>query len=162
MDDEIMGSAEFEAETIRRALAGDAEAGRYALLLCRDQLAARSLSPILADYLAERLNDVLEEIKPDRALCIAKGVGRKPDPLPDWQQELGAVAALLKRRGYAPQQIANALSDVRQTVHKKFLDNREGYRILETWSPMQNMDDESLRRCAGAYWEKLSEYPPLT
>ena len=97
---------EYEQETIRLALEGDHEAGREALVLCRTQLAARSLSPALSDYLAARLHDVLEGIKPDRALCIAKGRGKPPDPLPEWRLQLAAFAAILKERGYKPQQIA--------------------------------------------------------
>ncbi len=88
---DFLSTEEYEQETIRRALEGDYEAGREALLLCRDLLTARSLSPLLADYLAARLHDVLEGIKPERiltsddfrqallnALRINKGPGKPP------------------------------------------------------------------------------------
>ncbi|MDP2165104.1 MAG: hypothetical protein Q8K21_12970 [Hydrogenophaga sp.] len=161
MIDDLMDEGEMHAETIRLALAGDAEAGRYALLLCRDQLAARSLRPVLADYLAARINDVLDGVKPDRALCIARGRGKPADPLPEWQQELGAMAALLSQRGYKPKQVVIAMCDARSRLHDKPLEDSDAYRIRKTWRPMQSLDPERLRRLAGAYWGILSEYPPL-
>ena len=158
---EIMGTAEYEAETIRLALAGDAEAGREALLLCRNQLAMRTLSPVLADYLAARLNDVLEGIKSDRALCIAKAPGKPADPFPEWQQQLGAMAALLTQRGYRPKQIAQALCEARARLHDKPLEDSDAHRIRSKWRPMQSIDEKSLRHLAGEYWAILPEYPPL-
>lgn len=157
---EIMGTAEYENETIRLALAGDAEAGREALLLCRTQLAMRTLSPALSDYLAARLGDVLEGIKPDRALCIAKGPGQPTDPFPEWQQQLGALAALLTQRGYKPKQIAEALSNSRMTIHAKDLDEREARRIIKNFEPMQRLNVDELMRFVGGYGELLKEYPP--
>lgn len=161
MNDDFLDEGEQNAETIRLALAGDAEAGRYALLLCRDQLVARSLRPVLADYLAARLNDVLEGIRPDRALCIAGGVGRPRNPFPDWEQQLGAMAALLSQRGYRPNQIARALCDVRAALYDKSLDEKDAHRIRKTRSPMKSLDQTVLQGFAGDYWEILSEYPPL-
>lgn len=158
---EIMGTAEYENETIRLALAGDAEAGREALLLCRGQLDMRTLSPVLSDYLAERITELLEGVRPDRALRIAKGPGRKPDPLPDWEMHLGALAALLARRGYEVKQIAVALCDQRAAINDLSLELSDAYRIGKTWRPMQDIDDEDLVRLAGPYKEVLGEYPPL-
>lgn len=156
-----MTNDDYEQETIRRALAGEHEAGREALLLCRDQLTARSLSPALADYLAARLHDVLEGIKPDRALCIAKGPGKPSDPFPDWQQELGALAAVLTQRGYKPKQIALALCNARASVHDKPLEEPDAHRIRSKWRPMQSIDERTLRHLTGSYWEILTQYPPL-
>ncbi|TRZ68247.1 MAG: hypothetical protein D4R98_02535 [Comamonadaceae bacterium] len=158
---DFLSTEEYEQETIRLALEGDHEAGREALVLCRTQLAARSLSPALSDYLAARLHDVLEGIKPDRALCIAKSPGKPADPYPDWQQELGAMAALLTRRGYKPNQIARALCDARALVHDKPLDEADAHGIRTKWGPMQAIDERALQHLAGSYWEILKEYPPL-
>ena len=158
---EVNDNAEYEAETIRLALTGNAEAGREALLLCRNQLDVRKLSPVLADYLAARLNDVLEGIKPDRALCIAKTPGKPADPFPEWKQRLGAMAALLTQRGYRPKQIALALSEARARLHDKPLEDSDAHRIRSIWRPMQSIDEESLRDLACEYWAILTEYPPL-
>ena len=157
---DFLNTDDYEQETIRRALEGEHEAGREALLLCRNQLTARSLSPALADYLAARLNDVLEGIKPDRALCIAKPPGKPPDPFPEWQQQLGALAALLIQRGYKPSTIAEALDDARLKLFNKNLDDREARRIIENFKPMQSLDVGELTRYAGRYGEILEEYPP--
>ena len=171
---EIMDDDEYEAETIRLALAGDAEAGREALLLCRNLLEIGTLSPVLSVYLAARLDDVLEGIKPDRiltpddvrqallkALRLAKGPGKPKDPLPDWEMHLGAFAALLVHRGYKRNQIAVAMCDVRADVHEKSLEQSDAYRIGKTWRPMCDMEDEDLLRLIGNYKEILSKYPPL-
>jgi hypothetical protein len=154
-------------------LEGDHEAGREALTLCRTQLAARSLSPTLADYLAARLHDVLEGIKPDRiltsddfrqsllnALRINKDPGKPLNPFPEWEQPLGAVAALLLQRGYKPTQINVAMSDARQKNQSKDLDAKEALRIRKTYAPMQNLGADDLMRLAGIYGEILKEYPP--
>ena len=152
---------EYEQETIRLALEGDHAAGREALLLCRTQLAARSLSPALSDYLAARLHDVLEGIKPDRALCIAKSPGKPANPFPDWQQELGAMAALLTKRGYKPKQVALALANARASIHDKSLEESDAHGIRSKWRPMQALDERLLRELSGNYLEILEEYPPL-
>ena len=158
---DFLSTEEYEQETIRLALEGDHEAGREALMLCRIQLTARSLSPMLADYLAARLHDVPEGIKPDRALCIAKSPGKPADPFPEWQQELGAMAALMFQRGYKPNQIARALCDARASVHDKPLEESDAHRIRTKWRPMQALDERLLRELSGNYWKILEEYPPL-
>ena len=158
---DFLSTEEYEQETIRRALEGDHEAGREALVLCRTQLAARSLSPALSDYLAARLHDVLEGIKPDRALCIAKSRGKPANPLPDWQQELGAMAALLTKRGYKPKHVALALCNARASVHDKSLEESDAHSIRSKWRPMQALDERLLRELSGNYLEILEEYPPL-
>lgn len=156
-----LSTEEYEQETIRLALEGNHEAGREALTLCRNQLAAKSLSPALADYLAARLHDLLEGIKPDRALCIAKSPGKPADPFPEWQQELGAMAALMFKRGYKPKQIAPALCDARARLHDKSLEESDAHKIRSKWRPMQDIDERTLQHMAGGYWKLLSEYPPL-
>ena len=169
----FLSTEEYEQETIRLALAGDHEAGREALTLCLTQLAARSLSPVLADYLAARLHDVLEGTKPHRiitsddfrqallnALRINKGTGKPANPFPEWEEPLGAVAALLFKRGYKPTQINVAMSDARQINQSKDLDAKEAYRIRKTYEPMQKMKVKRLELLAGKYREILKEYPP--
>lgn len=158
-DDEWMTDDEIIAETIRRALAGDAEAGRQALDHCRWGLTRNNLHPDLQSYLAARITDVLDGIKPDRALRIAKPRGRPPDPLPKWQQELGAFAALLTQRGYRPQQIAVAMCDERRALHDKPLEESDAHAIRVAWEPMQRIAPDRLEDLAGRYGEKLPEYP---
>lgn len=164
---------EFERETIRLALEGDHEAGREALRLCRAQLTARSLSPLMADYLADRLHDVLEGIMPNRiitsddyrqavlnGLLINKPNHKSVDTFPEWEQPLGALAAILSQRGYRPTKINAALSDARQQHQSKDLDEREARRIRKTYSPMQNLKEGDLTQMAGKYGEILKDYPP--
>ena len=158
---DFLSAEEYEQETIRLALEGDHEAGREALTLCRTQLVARSLSPALADYLAARLHDVLEGIKPDRALCIAKSPGKPDNPFPDWQQELGALAAMLAQRKYKPKQIALALCNARASVYDRPLEESDAHRIRSKWRPMKDIDERKLRELLGSYWKILEEYPPL-
>lgn len=163
---------EFERETIRLALEGDHEAGREALRLCRDQLTARSLSPWMADYLAARLHDVLEGIMPNRiitsddyrqavlnGLLINKPNHKPVDKFPDWEQPLGALAAILFQRGYRPTKIDAALSEARQKNQSKDLDEREARRIRKNYSPMQKLKEDDLTRLAGKYGEILKDYP---
>ena len=171
---DILSTEEYERETIRLALEGDHEAGLEALRLCRSGLDAGKLTAHLALYLAERLNDVLEGIKPDRiitsddyrqavlnGLRINRPVGKPADPFPEWQQELGAMAALLTQRGYKPKQIALALCNARASVHDKTLEESDAHRIRSKWRPMQAIDRTTLQDLAGSYWEILKKYPPL-
>lgn len=157
-----MTDDEFQAEMIRRALAGDHAAGLEALRLCQHGLDHRGgLSDALRHYLAERIGEVLEGVPPATALCIAKGPGRPKDPLPEWQKHLGAFAALLSQRGYKPQQIAKAMCDQRAAIHDKSLENSDAHAIRKAWSPMQSIDSDTLDHLAGPYRKVLSEYPPL-
>ena len=162
-----------EAQTIKRALAGDHAAGIEALRMCRDGLDSGTLSATLAHYLAERLTDVLVSIQPDRiitsddyrqallnSLRINKGTGKPKDPFPEWQKQLGALAALMVLRGYRPKQINNAVSDARYWIDSKNLDAREARRIRKNFAPMQTLGVDDLMRLAGKYGEILKEYPP--
>lgn len=157
-----MTNDELQAEIIRRAVAGDQDAGLEALRLCQHGLDHRGgLSDALRHYLAERIGDVLAGVSPAKALCIAKERGRPKDPFPDWQKHLGAFAALLSQRGYKPQQIAKAMCDQRAAIHDKSLENSDAHAIRKAWSPMQSIDSDTLNRLAGPYRKVLSEYPPL-
>ena len=153
-----MDDDQYITETIRRALAGSAEEGLEALRLCRSGLDHNNLHADLRRYLAERITDVLEGIKPDRALCIAKTRGRPPDPFPEWHQELGAFAALLTQRGYKPQQIAVAMCDQRAELHAKTLKESDAHAIRVTWEPMQRIEPKMLERLAGPYKKVLTRY----
>ncbi len=170
----FLSNEEFERETIRLARAGSYEAGCEALRLCRDQLTARSLSPLLADYLADRLHDVLEGITPNRIItsddyrqAVLNGLlinkpNHKPfDTFPEWELPLGALAAILFQRGYRPTDINAALSDARHQHQSKYLDTREARRIRKTYSPMQNLNESDLMRIAEKYGEILKDYPPF-
>jgi hypothetical protein len=153
---------EYQAETIRRALAGDAEAGREALGLCRDGLNLNRLSIAMQAYLCDRLTDVLDGVPPAKALCVAKERGRPKDPFPKWQEHLGAFAALLAIRGYKPAQIADAMCVQRSKLHNLNLDQSDAYRIQAAWAGLREWDYDYALGLVGPYWEVLSEYPPLT
>jgi hypothetical protein len=158
-----MTDDEYEAESIRRALAGDAEAGDEVLRMCRTGLDNGKLSAELAYYLAERITDLLSGIPPDRALCIApeRGRGQPKNPFPDWKNDLGAFAAVLSQRGYAPQRIAEAMCDVRRTKYDKPLDESDAHKIRKTYEPMQRMGIDDLMRFVGPYGKELKDYPPV-
>lgn len=70
MVDDCLDGAEFEAETIARALSGDAGAGREALLICEAGLCSNSLSETMRLYLAACLRAVGEGVGAERALNI--------------------------------------------------------------------------------------------
>ena len=156
-----MTESEYREETIARALAGDAEAGLEALKLCRSGLDANNMPADLRFYLAERITQLLDGVPANKALCIARDRGRPRDPFPEWQQHLGALAALLSQRGYKPNKIAVALCDQRAAVDEKPLEESDAHRIRATWRPMQRLDVELLMHLAGPYWKVLSEYPPV-
>lgn len=155
---DFLSTEEYEQETIDRALAGDHEAGIEALRLCRSGLDSGALSARLADYLAARLHDVLEGIKPDRALCIAKGRGKPPDPLPEWRLQLAAFAAILKERGYKPQQVAVAMCEARQNAFNRTLDNSDALKIAKI---LPKLGADHLLHLAGPYREILEGYLPV-
>ncbi len=156
-----MTDGEYREETINRALAGDAEAGLEALRLCRSGLDANNLPADLRFYLAERITELLDGVRPDKALFIARDRGRPRDPFPEWQQHLGALAALLSKRGYGPKQIALALCDQRAAINDKPLEESDAHAIRSTWKPMQSLDVDLLLHLAGPYRKVLSEYPPV-
>jgi hypothetical protein len=156
-----MSDEEYIAETIRLALAGDPDEGIEALNLCRTGLDHNNLHADLRRYLADRITDVLAGVKLDRALCIARTLGRPLVPFPDWHQELGAFAAVLTQRGYKPQQIAVAMCDQRAALHDKPLDSSDAHDIRTTWEPMQRIPLNSLEKLAGEYGKVFDEYPPL-
>lgn len=160
---EIMDNDEYEAETIRLALAGDAEFGLEVLKLCRTGLDNGRLSPELAHYLAERITDLLDGVRPDRALCIApeRERGQPKNPFPDWKNDLGAFAAVLSQRGYAPQRIAEAMCDVRRIKYDKPLDESDAHKIRKDYEPMQRLEIDNLMRFVGPYGEVLKDYPPV-
>lgn len=158
-----MTNSEFEAEAIRHALAGDAEFGFEALRLCRTGLDNGRLSPELAYYLAARITDLLEGVRPDRALCIAteRGRGQPKNPFPEWKNDLGAFAAVLSQRGYAPQRIAEAMCDVRRIKYDESLDESDAHKIRMTYEPMQLLEIDNLMGFVGLYGEVLEDYPPV-
>ena len=156
-----MTDGEFEAEAIRRAVAGDVESGFELLRRCRTGLDTKVLSPQLAAYLADRITEILDGENPKHALRIAKGPGRRADPLPDWEMQLGSLAALLAQRGYKAKQIATALCDQRAAIYDLPLEQSDAYRIAKTWRPMQAMDGDDLLGLIEDYKEVLKEYPPL-
>ncbi len=160
-EDDCMADSEFEAEAIRRAIAGDIESGFEVLRRCRTGLDNRILSPQLAYYLADRIAEILDGQTPKHALRIAKRPGRGADPLPDWEMQLGSFAALLAQRGYKTKQIATALCNQRAAIHNLTLEQSDAYRIAKTWQPMNAMDGDDLLGLIKDYKEVLKEYPPL-
>ncbi len=155
-----MTDSEYREETIARALAGDAEAGREALKLCVFGLDANNMPADLRFYLAERITEVLEGVPLGKALCIVKGRGRPKEPHPQWRLQLGALAALLTQRGYRPQEVCVAMCDQRSALHNLPLDESDAHSIRVQCTPMQRIDSEDLLRLAGLYGKVLSKYPP--
>jgi hypothetical protein len=175
---------QYEAETLKGALAGNADDGREALRLCRAGLDAGNLSPALAAYLAERLwliDKALDDaeklrkikgssgsVRSDRgaliaeALCINRPAGRPSDPLPKWQIPYAAFGVLLQKAGMRPEQVKGAMHEARQSLEGRdaSLDRREAGKILSAYEPMSNLDDESLLSLAGPLREILPTYLP--
>lgn len=168
-----MTPEQYEAETLKRALAGDADDGREALKLCRAGLDAGNLSPALAAYLAERLwliDRALDEAQKLRAikkssgsvrsardaaiaeaLCIKKPAKKPSDPLPDWQVPYAAFGVLLLKANMKPERVKGAMDEARQHLEGRdaSLHRREAEKILKAYLPMHNLDDETLLRLAG-------------
>jgi hypothetical protein len=126
----------YEQATIDRALAGDGEAGREALDLCAHGLLSRKLSPAMADYLAERLLAYLDGGQSlDRAMCVEveRGAGRPRTHLPEWEEPIAVVAALLTKRGFRPEQLNRAMDDARELLDGKSLGRSEAKRIRDAY-----------------------------
>jgi hypothetical protein len=186
-----MTGAEFEAETLRRALAGDHEAGREALRLCIEGLGGGPLSRALAEYLAQRLGEIdqaLDEadrlkeyiaspstlrsrkaVLIERALLIAKET--KPrDPIPDWQTPLAAFGTILLLAGLRRERVYTAMSEARtmyeggdpKTGKTKTLDRSEAYKILKTFEPMCSIPEDTLMYLAGPLRELVPQFLPQT
>ena len=179
-----MTPEQYEAETLRAALAGDAGAGREALQLCRSGLDARNLSRPLAEYLAERLwlidqaldeAEALRQIKGSsgsvrsardaaiaEALCINQAAGRRADPLPEWQVPYAAFGVLLLKARMKPEAVKGAMDEARQRHEgpDTGLHRREAEKILKAYLPMKNLDDEMLLHLAGPLRELLPTFLP--
>jgi hypothetical protein len=151
---------EYEDETIRRALDGDAEAGREALRLCRSALDARSMSPRLTAYLADRLaaiEDALDEAEKLRrvkkssgsirsardaaiaeALCVNRPAKKPRDPFPEWQVKYAAFGLLLQRALVRPERVKAAMDEARRwhEGNDSALDRRTAERLLAAYKPL--------------------------
>ena len=155
----------FEMETIRRALAGDHEAGRVALDLCVSGLMTRTLSPALSDYLAERIDAFLKGEPLSRALCVEheRGPGRPPDPIPDWQTQLAAFDLLLERRGYSVEKRNDAMDIARARTNptERGLHRSDASKVRKAHLSMRGLNDRRLRQIAGgALREILKGFSP--
>ena len=155
-----MTDDDYRKSIFDAALAGDAEAGLAALQICRAGLDSNNMPSDLRFFLAERITEVLDGVPLGKALCIVKGRGRPKDPVPEWRQQLGALAALLTQRGYRPQEVCVAMCDQRSALHNLPLDESDAHSIRVQWRPMQFIDSETLVLLAGLYGEVLSKYPP--
>lgn len=175
---------ENEAETIRLALAGDADAGRAALSLCREALDARSISPRLAQFLADRLWAIdkaldeaerLREVKTSsgsirsardaaiaEALCIKRPAVKPRDPFPKWQLQYAAFGVLLLNAGLRPEKVKAAMDEARRLVEKKDegLHRREAEKILAAYAPLLALDHDLLMHLAGPLREIVPTYLP--
>jgi hypothetical protein len=180
----MMSEDEYEAETIRRALAGDHDAGREALRLCRAGLDHCNLSRPLTAYLAERLwridqaldeAEKLREVKQSsgsirsardaaiaEALCIKRPAKKPEDKLPEWQVPYAAFGTLLLKAGMKPEQVKASMDEARRLVEKKDagLHRREAEKILAAYAPMRAMDDELLRHMTGPLRDLLPTHYP--
>ncbi|MCP5263632.1 MAG: hypothetical protein H6929_19965 [Rhodoferax sp.] len=172
-----MNTEEFEAETIRRAKGGDAEAGREAIHLCISGLYSGQLSEPLRFYLADCLNDFIAGVPIERAMCleIERARGRPADPFPEWEEPLAAVAALLFQRGYSPEAINSAMSEARAAedlairgvsdrhAEGKGLERSQANRIRRIYRPMQRMSERLLLNlCTPAMRELMEHFPTQT
>jgi hypothetical protein len=177
-----VNSDEYEAETIRRALAGDADAGREALNLCRAGLDAMAISRPLAAYLAERLlaiDKALQEAEQLRgvkkssgsirsardaaiaeALCIKRPAFKPRDPLPDWQVPYAAFGTLLLKAGLRKEQVKASMDEARRLMEgaDKGLDRSQAGDILRAYLPMREVEDELLLHLCGPLREILPTY----
>jgi hypothetical protein len=179
-----MADPEYEAMTIQRALAGDHEAGREALRLCRAGLDHDALSKSLGEYLAQRLWEIdkaieeAEQLKNndkaststiksrkaariEQALLIAKG--KKPrDPIPDWQTPLAAFGTILLKTEMRPEKVYEAMSEARARYEGRALERKEAFAILKAFQPMQAMTHLDLLRHAGPLRVLLPKDIPQT
>ncbi|WP_457443793.1 hypothetical protein [Roseateles sp. P5_E4] len=176
---------EFEAETIRRALDGDADSARVALDLCRSALDAGTMSKGLAGYLSDRLwaidqaltdAEKLREIKTssgaiqssrDAAVVEALGLnrqktGRPKDPFPAWKRPYAAFGTLLLKAGLGPERVKAAMDEVRQQLEGPGhgWDRRDAGQLLKDYMPMRELDDDMLLHLAGPLGEKLPTFLP--
>lgn len=179
-------AGEYEQETIRLAEAGDADAGREALSLCRIGLDAGNLSRQLAAFLAARLwaiDRALDEAERLRsvkkssgsirsardaaiaeALCIKKPAAKPKNPLPEWQVPYAAFGTLLLQSGMRPEAVKAKMDEARRFKEKKDggLDRREAERILAAYRPMMTIDREFLLHLCGELREILPTESPQT
>ena len=144
----------YERSLIEDAEAGDHEAGRELLSLCASGLRARTLSPVLSEYLAQHLEAYLEHDVPlERALCVEpeRGRGRPADPLPQWQLELAAFDMVLERQELGIEERNRILDEVRQktNVSGKGLDRSEAHKIREKFDAVKASSDQQLLALMG-------------
>lgn len=158
-----MTDADLQEELIARAEAGDCDAGREALRYCRDGLENGQLAPIMRDHLIKCLTAIVEDqVEASKALCLAedRGRGGPKKPLPEWQTQLGAVAALFVQHGLRPQQINDQLDLMRQEVFGKPLDGSTARKIRQWQEPMTLLDEDLLLHLAGPYRAFIPKYLP--
>lgn len=164
--DEIPTGAQYEAITIERARQGDPEAGIAALQSCVAGLYSNRLPEQMRFYLAQCLIDVIDQMKPARALNIEveRGKGKPVDPFPKWEMPLAAFGALLHQRGYIPARIEEAMDEARQLTDGRSLNLREARRIRAKYKPMQVIAEGDLfRLCeSDALRGLIAQYPPVT
>ena len=182
---DTMTPEELELETLRRARAGDAEAGRAALRMCYEALTYGTMTKPLAAYLAERLwmiDQALEAAESMRgikksgsirsardagiaeALCINKAAGRPADPRQQWQMIYAAFGVLLLKTGMKPEAVKGAMFEARQRLEgtKASLDRSVSGKILKEYLPMHEFDDETLLHYAGPLRDLLPTFRPQT
>lgn len=164
--DEIPTGAQFEAQTVERARHGDADAGMTALQICIAGLYANRLTEPMRFYLAQCLIDLVDCMKPARAMNIEveRGKGRPANPFPEWETPLAAFGALLHRRGYIAARIEEAMDQARQSVYGRALDVREARRIRKKYRLMHEIGEaDLLHLCEGDGLRGLIEqYPPVS
>ena len=179
-----MSPVDYEEASIKCALAGDADAGREVLSLCRAALDGGTISRRLAAYLAERLwriDQALSEAEQLRkvkqssgsirsardaaiaeALCIKRPAKKPRDPLPAWQMPYAALGTLLLRAGDKPERVKAAMDEARRRIEGKEegLHRREAEKILAAYLPMMDIDDETLMHLCGPLREIVPTFLP--
>jgi hypothetical protein len=181
----LLSAEDYEAETIRRALAGDHRAGVEALCLCRSALEGGSMSHALRNYLVDRLLNIERAIHEAEllreagkstgsvrsareagiaeALLISRTQANRPrDPFPEWKLKYAAFGALLAKAGLRPEQVKAAMDEVRQQLEGPHagLDRKTAGEILKDYAPMRQLEYEDLMRLAGPLGEKLPTFLP--
>lgn len=152
-----MDEGEYERLTLQLALDGSADDGLEALRICEAALVRCATEPgarmpsHLARYLADRLAQILDDVPPNIALCIAKERGRRPDPIPDWQTELAALDLLLERQGVPTEKRNDELdvSRARTSESKNGVSRKEIYKIRQAHLPMRQLTADVLWELAG-------------
>ncbi len=157
---------DFEAETLRRANAGEVDAAREALRIVRRKLDTEAPRDPVIEYLLSNLSSYLDEGIPlDKALGLERQprkTGRKPkiDPL-----ELGSADIILRQYcGYSPETACMWLEKTtgadRRTVQRNRKTYDASYANRDTGPLSESLDLELLLYNAGSLRKNVASVLP--